>query len=1466
MVLVVKDRVKDTSTTSGTGTITLDNSPPAGYQAFSTLGNGSTTYYAIQDANDAFEIGLGTYNANTLTRTTVLSSSNSGNLVNLTSGPNTVWVDYPASKAYLSEEGIDKSFTATANITAGKPVVLNSAGTVTQVAETSTSFAVGTSQEIATTSSNDDYQVVYDTYRNKALAIYRNGASPYNVLYKVGTIDTSANSITWGTAGNVNTTGTHNVRAVYDEVQQATIVFYNDNNTNPQTGKCLAITLDASGNATVGSTGTFSSNPVDSVSATYCQGVGTVVAYDVSSGNFESRVVTVSGTTVTLGTAYTVTTNEISKSSVAYDTTNNKVVVVYSDATNSYYSTYAVGSISGTTVTYETPVVFISNATPRLFNTYALVFDKENSKFIYNGYTSNTGQVYVGSLSGTTVTWGSAQQYSTTTHSQTISYNPTTKNTLLAYRNTSTNYPVARTITLNGSTATFGNETNLSTINVTGNIVQTNSANTKSIASYVDNSNNNYDGNVVTMPSSSTNLTTSNYLGVASTSAGANETVNINIPGSINNDQVGLTIGEDYYATEQGTILPRSTTTTTTDTNISSSSNYEFDYASYNYDVSVAYDTVNNKIGVAGRNYNNYLSLTIGSQSGTAITWGTPVIVKSSNVGSANTSYRLAYGNGVFVATYVTGAQARLKAGEVSGTNSITLGSELVPNGSDAAGTRTSVSYNSNAGKFIFSYSLNSTTSIGCWIVSNSGTTLSVGQSAADLTITNAGNNYGIFANIYDPDTYKTIIGVDGYSDDTGRIYALTISGSSLTAGTPYSMTGPYYEEGSSNLIYDTNNNKFLLLQAPNVAGTYTIQGTVLTASGTTFTGGTKTQLSTDKARYITSFFDTVNNKIMVAYQLYQSPYNGALAEVTISGTTPSWTALTTTILNQTTERVFPKSALFNPDTNTGLVVGTFDMSADDGMAAVLYYDTTTSSVINGSQFVGKAISSTQLLLGEEKGNSMAGLSNGAITKGKPVVMQADGDVAETGFNTTSVTNTGSASQGSLGNIDPYTQDMFCMAVASDGVTYCFTYQNSTNNYQACKIGTRSGETITWGSEITLSTNTSSDSHFCSYDANANVFVTSYATGNTIKSTAVSFSGNTGTKGTEVTMMDLGSSSGSPQYHYQHWYDSTNKVTVCWANGGVSGNDTNRSSAVTLSLSGTIITLGTLYENTSAGGDYQKGCDITGGKHVCYWKNSSGYPSVMTMTVASDYSITWGTPLVINTANGGFCNPIYNPNYENKAILAGKIATTYNKFSYAGLTISGTSITASNFSDGNINNASSYVESGGNVGVYSNYSGNYCFVYQTYSPYNSRYNFATTTDGLSLTVATAVTTTGHGSNQFYAGACASDVDAVVVENHRDGSNTQMVYYCFNPTFNFVQSITSTNLTTTNYLGIASNTVADNEECIIDTQGAVNSNQSSLTPGQLYYVQTDGTLSTTAGSPSVIAGIATSATTLLITKS
>ena len=188
------------------------------------------------------------------------------------------------------------------------------------------------------------------------------------------------------------------------------------------------------------------------------------------------------------------------------------------------------------------------------------------------------------------------------------------------------------------------------------------------------------------------------------------------------------------------------------------------------------------------------------------------------------------------------------------------------------------------------------------------------------------------------------------------------------------------------------------------------------------------------------------------------------------------------------------------------------------------------------------------------------------------------------------------------------------------------------------------------------------------------------------------------------------------------------------------------------------------------------------------------------------------------------------------------------------------------FHDGNINSAQSYVESGGSVGVYSNYSGNYCFVYQTYSPYNSRYNFATTTDGLSLTVATAVTTTGHGSNQFYAGACASDVDGVVVENHNDRSSSPgyYSYYCFNPTFSFTSTTTTPNMTGANVIGIAQETISANNDIKVKTFGQVDENQSSLTTGSAYFVNgTTGAIQTTADEPSVNIGTALNSTNLLI---
>ena len=75
MALVVKDRVKETSTTTGTGTLTLAGAVD-GFQSFSVVGDGNTTYYAIISGND-FEVGLGTYTSSgtTLSRATIPSAA-----------------------------------------------------------------------------------------------------------------------------------------------------------------------------------------------------------------------------------------------------------------------------------------------------------------------------------------------------------------------------------------------------------------------------------------------------------------------------------------------------------------------------------------------------------------------------------------------------------------------------------------------------------------------------------------------------------------------------------------------------------------------------------------------------------------------------------------------------------------------------------------------------------------------------------------------------------------------------------------------------------------------------------------------------------------------------------------------------------------------------------------------------------------------------------------------------------------------------------------------------------------------------------------------------------------------------------------------------------------------------------------------------------------------------------------------
>ena len=150
MALVLKDRVRETTTTTGTGTVTLAGAV-TGFQSFSAIGNGNTTFYTIAgQGTSEWEVGIGTYTSSgtTLSRTTVLASSNSGSLVNFSAGTKDVFVTYPAGRTLTGGGGgigalVVNNDTVTESYTVDTGTNAQSVGPITVASGVSVTVASG---------------------------------------------------------------------------------------------------------------------------------------------------------------------------------------------------------------------------------------------------------------------------------------------------------------------------------------------------------------------------------------------------------------------------------------------------------------------------------------------------------------------------------------------------------------------------------------------------------------------------------------------------------------------------------------------------------------------------------------------------------------------------------------------------------------------------------------------------------------------------------------------------------------------------------------------------------------------------------------------------------------------------------------------------------------------------------------------------------------------------------------------------------------------------------------------------------------------------------------------------------------------------------------------------------------------------------------------------------------------------
>jgi hypothetical protein len=234
MALVLADRVKETTTTTGTGTVTLLGAA-AGFQSFAAVGNGNTTYYTIAgQTTSEWEVGIGTYTSagTTLSRTTVLASSNSGSLVTFSAGTKDVFVTYPAGRSVYAD-----GTTLTATNSSVLPIA--SGGTNSTATPTNGGIGYGTGTAHAYSTAGTSGQVLTSagaavptwttaTNANTASAIVQRDASGN---FSAGTITASLTG-TASTATNI--AGGANGSVPYQSGAGATAFLSGNTSTTPQ--------------------------------------------------------------------------------------------------------------------------------------------------------------------------------------------------------------------------------------------------------------------------------------------------------------------------------------------------------------------------------------------------------------------------------------------------------------------------------------------------------------------------------------------------------------------------------------------------------------------------------------------------------------------------------------------------------------------------------------------------------------------------------------------------------------------------------------------------------------------------------------------------------------------------------------------------------------------------------------------------------------------------------------------------------------------------------------------------------------------------------------------------------------------------------------------------------------------------------------------------------------------------------
>jgi len=247
---------------------------------------------------------------------------------------------------------------ATATITSKAPVILNSAGTVTEVSETTVVAALGSSAEF------DSVRVgsissAYDSVNDKFVVLYETSVA---ATYEAVVATVSGASISFGTPVEVNSTASSGAAIAYDVSAGKMVVVFHDS-VGANYGRSAVGTVSGT-TISFATIVVFTSTAISTIAGlVYDANAQKVVVLYRNGWPYTgySQVGTISGT-LSWGAVATFSSNSVTvyQNSVTYDSTANKVVISYRDNATSDYGYSIVGTVSGTTISFGTAVVFES--------------------------------------------------------------------------------------------------------------------------------------------------------------------------------------------------------------------------------------------------------------------------------------------------------------------------------------------------------------------------------------------------------------------------------------------------------------------------------------------------------------------------------------------------------------------------------------------------------------------------------------------------------------------------------------------------------------------------------------------------------------------------------------------------------------------------------------------------------------------------------------------------------------------------------------------------------------------------------------------------------------------------------------------------------------------------------------------------------------------------------------------------